>query len=396
MSDSILTLNAGSSSIKFALFETSADRLEVRFRGQVEGIRTSPRFVVSDGAGQVMARRVWEDAGPGADHTGAIEHIWEWLQDQYDSETIVATGHRMTHGGNLHTRPVLIDAEVMAALESLVPLVPLHQPHNLAAVRALARSRPEMPQVACFDTAFHARRPSVSQRFALPSPLYDEGIRRYGFHGLSYAYIARRMAELAPEVAGGRMVVAHLGSGCSMCAMEAGASVETTMGFSALDGLPMGTRCGSLDPGVLIYLLRERGMDIGALEELLYKRSGLLGISGVSSDLRDLLASEEALAREAIDCFVYRIGQSLGALAAALGGLDALVFTAGIGENAPLIRERVCRDAAWLGIELDPAANTDGGPRISVPGASPSAWVIPTDEERMIALDTHELVQGRA
>jgi len=298
----------------------------------------------------------------------------------------------VAHGGPKFPEPVVIDAGVLGDLESLIPLVPLHQPHNLQPIRAIMKRRPELPQVACFDTAFHRGHPRVADRFGLPDELYQSGVRRYGFHGLSYEYIARRLREVAPTIADGRVVIAHLGSGASMCALKNGKSVETTMGFSALDGLPMGTRCGSLDPGVLLYLMREKGMDADALEALLYKDSGLLGISGISNDLRDLLKSQEPRAIEAIDYFVYRIGQELGALAATLGGLDALIFTAGIGENSPEIRRRVCQDAAWLGIELDKDANEAGRQCISRPGISPSVWVIPTDEERMIALHTRRLV----
>ena len=290
--------------------------------------------------------------------------------------------------GSQYAAPVLIDAEVMAGLERLVPLAPLHQPHNLAAIRAIAASSPDLPQVACFDTAFHQTQPPVAQVVALPRELAAEGVRRYGFHGLSYEYIASALPAVAPRVAAGRVVVAHLGNGASLCAMNGGRSVATTMGFSTLDGLVMGTRPGSLDPGVLLYLMSQHKMDAAAIEALLYTRSGLLGLSGISSDMRTLLASPDPRAREAVDVFVYRIGRELGSLAAALGGLDALVFTAGIGEHAPEIRARVCRDAGWLGIGLDEAANGAGGPLISQPGARASAWVIPTDENLMIARHT--------
>jgi acetate kinase len=288
----------------------------------------------------------------------------------------------------------VIDETVLAELQRLVPLVPLHQPHNLAAVRAVARTRPDLPQIACFDTAFHQNRALVSHQFGLPAELYESGIRRYGFHGISYQYITRCLGELDPAMGEGRVVIAHLGSGCSLCAVRAGRSIETTMSFSALDGLPMGTRCGALDPGVLLYLMRNRGMDAAGLEDLLYKRSGLLGISGLSNDLRVLEQSEDPRAAEAIDYFVYRIGQSLGSMVAALGGLDALVFTAGVGENSTLIRRRVCEDAGWLGVEIDHDRNERAEPRLSPDGATPSVWVIPTDEERMIALHTQGLVPG--
>ena len=283
---------------------------------------------------------------------------------------------------------MLIDGTVLATLDAIVPLMPLHLPHNLTAIRAIAKARPELPQVACFDTAFHHGHPRVADQFGLPWELYERGVRRYGFHGISYEYIAGTLKEIAPETAAGRVVVAHLGSGASLCAIKNGRSVDTTMGFSALDGLLMGTRCGALDPGVLLYLIKELRMTADEIETLLYKKSGLLGLSGISNDLRDLIDSDEPRAQAAIDYFVYRIGQALGAMTAALGGLDALVFTAGIGEHSPEMRQRVCEDAAWLGIELDLDANARNERRVSHPGASPSVWVIPTDEERMITRHT--------
>jgi acetate kinase len=289
---------------------------------------------------------------------------------------------------------VRIDDGVVRELTRLIPLVPLHQPNNLAAIRAVAADHPELPQVACFDTGFHRGRPRVTEQFGLPRALLDRGVKRYGFHGLSYEYIAGRLAELAPAVAKRRIVIAHLGSGCSMTAMRDGRSIDTTMSFSALDGVPMGTRCGVLDPGVLLFLMREDGLGVEELERLLYKQSGLLGLSGVSNDLRELHASEDPRAAEAIDYFVYRIGQTLGALCASIGGLDALVFTAGVGENDAAIRARVCADAAWLGIELDAEANRAGAMRISAEGSTPSVWVIPTDEEQMIAQHTLRVVRA--
>jgi acetate kinase len=289
-------------------------------------------------------------------------------------------------------RPVRIDAEVLGELESLVPLAPLHQPHNLAAIRAVAQHVPQLPQVACFDTSFHRTQPVVAQAFALPRRCAEQGIRRYGFHGLSYEYIASVLPDVDARAAAGRAVVAHLGNGASLCALKAGRSVATTMGFTAVDGLVMGTRCGALDPGVLLFLMDQHGMDARALEELLYQQSGLLGVSGISSDMRTLLASTDPRAAEAVELFVYRIGRELGSLAAALGGLDALVFTGGIGENAVSIRARVCRDAAWLGLELDEEANERGGPRLSRPNSRVAAWVIPTNEELMIAQHTRRLL----
>jgi acetate kinase len=298
---------------------------------------------------------------------------------------LACIGHRVVHGGTRYAAPVRVDEQVLAELYKLVPLAPLHQPINLAPIRKLRAARPELPQAACFDTAFHRTQPREAELFALPRHFYDEGIRRYGFHGLSYQFIARSLQEMAPQAAVGRTVVAHLGSGVSMCALHNGRSVATTMGFTALDGCPMGTRSGSLDAGVVLHLARERGMSLDAIEKLLYQQSGLLGLSGISNDMRALLRSDVPAAREAVDYFVYRLSRELGSLAAALGGLNALVFTAGIGENSPEIRAAICARAAWLGVELDDAANSAGGPRISRPHSAVSVWCIPTDEERMIA-----------
>jgi acetate kinase len=292
-----------------------------------------------------------------------------------------------------YTRPVRMDAAALEALEKYVPLAPLHQPHNLAPIRLLLERLPELPQVACFDTSFHRSNPEIAQMFALPAALHEEGVRRYGFHGLSYEYVASQLPSLDARAAQGRTVVLHLGNGSSMCALAAGRSVASTMGFTAVDGLPMGTRCGALDPGVILYLMDQRGMDVRAVEKLIYNQSGLLGVSGISSDMRALLASSESRAKLAVDLYLYRIGRELGSLAAALKGLDALVFTAGIGENSAALRERVCRDAAWLGVELDPGANADGGPRISTASSRVSAWVVATNEELMIARHTADFVR---
>lgn len=390
----ILTINAGSSSIKFAVFSSEADALDLVVKGQVEGIGTAPRFVAKDCEGALLSEGYWEPVGQGMGHAVAFRKIWDWLSRYAHGEQVLAVGHRFAHGGSSYRAPVVISQSVLSELERLVPLVPLHQPHNLAAVRAVAQARSDLPQVACFDTAFHQDRPLVSERFGLPRELHDAGVRRYGFHGISYEYITRRLTELDPALAEARVVIAHLGSGSSMCAVRAGRSVETTMSFSALDGLPMGTRCGTLDPGVLLYLMRSRDMDAAELEDLLYKRSGLLGISGLSNDLRVLEESDDPRAAEAIDYFVYRLGQNLGSLVAALGGLDALVFTAGIGENSPLIRRRVCEDAHWLDIDIDPERDESSELRISVADRAPSVWVVPTDEERMIALHTQKLIAG--
>jgi len=394
MNDLILTLNAGSSSVKFALYEIVDDAPAVRVKGQVEGIGTAPHFVAKDPSGKLLAESYWEAVPAGQGHARAFKQIWNWLADAAQGQAILAVGHRVGHGGETYAEPVLVDAQVLQVLTGLIPLVPLHQPNNLAAIRAVATDHPELPQVACFDTGFHRGRARVTEQLGLPRALLDRGVKRYGFHGLSYEYIAGRLRELAPEVADGRVVVAHLGSGASMTALIGGRSVDTTMSFSALDGLPMGTRCGVLDAGVILFLMREDGLGVAELEDLLYKRSGLLGLSGVSNDLRDLHASDDPRAAEAIDYFCYRIGQTLGALCASIGGLDALVFTAGVGENDAVVRARVCRDAAWLGIRLDEAANEAQGPRISPPGAIPSVWVIPTDEEAMIARHTLRVVRG--
>jgi acetate kinase len=393
MREPILVLNAGSSSIKFSVFETGPDRsLRAGAHGQVEGIGGAPRLEVFDATGQSLAAR----PVAGRDHHAAIAAVHDWLAAHIGGEASVAgVGHRVVHGGMTYSGPVFIDAAVIAALERLVPLAPLHQPHHLAAIRAVSAIAPDVPQVACFDTAFHRRQPPLAQEFALPRDLTAQGVRRYGFHGLSYEYICSVLPGLAPECAKGKIVVAHLGNGASMCAIADGRSMATTMGFTALDGLPMGTRSGALDPGVILYLLQQQRMTSDEIERLLYERSGLLGVSGVSSDMRTLLASALPAAKEAIDLFVYRIGRELGSLAAALGGLDALVFTGGIGEHAAEIRARVCQDARWLGLALDPHANAVAGPRISRQGSSVSAWVIPTDENVMIARHTRRLLDGR-
>jgi acetate kinase len=394
MADAILVLNAGSSSLKFSVF-LEGDPPQPLLRGQLEGLFTSPRFVARDEAGGLAGEREWP-GGTKLGHDGAIEFLFEWgRQGALRGNKIVAAGHRVVHGGLKYTQPVRIDREVLAALEKLVPLVPLHQPHNLAAIKVVAKRAPELPQVACFDTSFHRTQPPVAQAFALPRRFAGEGVYRYGFHGLSYEYIASVLPGIDRRAAEGRTIVAHLGNGASMCAMKNGHSVATTMGFSSIEGLPMGTRCGSLDPGVLLYLMDRHNMDARALETLLYKESGLLGVSAVSSDVRTLLASPDPRAAEALDLFGYRIGRELGSLAAALGGLDALVFTGGIGENAVAIRGRVCRDAAWLGLELDASANSTGGPRISGRESRVSAWVIPTNEELMIAQHTRRVLCKR-
>jgi acetate kinase len=394
MAYAILVLNAGSSSLKFSVFLDGRPPQPL-LRGQLEGLFTSPRFLVHDQAGGVAGQREWP-AGTKLGHDGAIEFLFEWGRGALGGNRIAMAGHRVAHGGLKFTQPVRINAEVLAALEKLVPLVPLHQPHNLAAIKVVAQRAPELPQVACFDTSFHRTQPPVAQAFALPRRFAGEGVYRYGFHGLSYEYIASVLPGIDVRAAEGRTIVAHLGNGASMCAMKNGHSVATTMGFSSIDGLPMGTRCGALDPGVLLYLMDRHNMDARALENLLYKESGLLGLSGVSSDVRTLLASPDPRAAEALDLFVYRIGREIGSLAAALGGVDAVVFTGGIGENSAVIRGRVCRDAAWLGVSLDETANKHGEPRISRQDSRVAVWVIPTNEELMIAQHTRRLLAAES
>ena len=391
MTDAILVLNAGSSSIKFSLFLAHTDQLQLRLRGQIEGLYTAPRFVAKDVAGATLREHKWNE-GTRLGHDGAIDYLIGFLLEYREELRLIAVGHRVVHGGIKFSEPTLVNAEVLGSLEKLIPLAPLHQPHNLAPIRIVTQRRSELPQVACFDTAFHRTQPELAQVFAIPYNITECGVRRYGFHGLSYEYIAGVLPRYDTKAAAGRVVVAHLGNGASMCAIHAGRSVATTMGFTAVDGLPMGTRCGAIDPGVMLFLMDEMKMDARAIEKLIYQQSGLLGVSGISSDMRALLESQDPRALLAVDLFTYRIGRELGSLSAALGGLDALVFTGGIGEHAAVIRERVCREASWLGIELDPSANSAGGPRISKEGSPASAWAIPTDEELMIARHTRRLI----
>ncbi len=396
MLEPILVINAGSSSIKFSIFETAADRsLAAGAHGQVDGIGektgTPARIEVTDAQGHELA----EQPIVGNDHHSAMAAIHDWFAAHVGSEAAFAgVGHRVVHGGLAYAAPALIDDKVLAALEELVPLAPLHQPHNIAAIRAVSAIAPKVPQVACFDTAFHRSESPLAQEFAVPRALTAKGVRRYGFHGLSYEYIKSVLPQVAPECASGKLIVAHLGNGASMCAIATGRSIATTMSFTPVDGLPMGTRTGALDPGVILYLLQHEGLDAEAIEHLIYEESGLLGVSGLSSDMRTLLASDLPAAKEAVDLFIYWIGRELGSLAAALGGLDALVFTAGIGEHAIEIRARVCKDAEWIGILLDDKANEAGGPRISRPASNVSAWVIPTDENLMIARHTRQVLDA--
>jgi len=393
MADALLILNAGSSSLKFSVFLDSAEPV-LLLRGQFEELLTSPRFTAQDASGAVIGKHEWT-RGARFGHEAAIEFLFEWgRQGTLAGHHLAAVGHRVVHGGLKFTEPVLLEPQTVAELEKLVPLAPLHQPHSVAAIEAVTRHAPQLPQVACFDTSFHRTQPPLAETFALPKRYAEQGVLRYGFHGLSYEYVASRLAEQDQRAATGRTVIAHLGNGASMCALRAGRSVATTMSFTPLDGLPMGTRCGAIDPGVLLFLLK-MGTDLPALEKLLYFESGLLGVSGISSDVRTLLKSSEPPAAEALDMFVYRCGRELGSLAAALGGLDALVFTGGIGENAVPIRARICRDARWLGLELDEDANERGGPRLTRDGSRVAAWVIPTNEEVMIALHTRRVLTTR-
>jgi acetate kinase len=392
--DAALVVNAGSSSVKFQIFEVSApDRPRRLLKGQVDGIGARPRLRAQTGDGAALIDREYA-AGEITDVPGAIAVAADWLRQTQEIE-LVAVGHRVVHGGPDYDRPVLIDQDVLACLEQFVPLAPLHQPNNLAPIRSLLVLRPHVPQVACFDTAFHRRHGALVDHYAIPQRFYREGVRRYGFHGLSYEYIAGRLGEIAPDIASGRVIVAHLGSGASMCALAGGRSIESTMGFTALDGLPMGTRSGQIDPGVLLYLLTEKGMGAKNVENLLYRESGLKGLSGIGGDMRELEASDSPAAALAIDYFVYRIGLSAGMLAAALGGLDAFVFTAGIGENSTTIRSRVAEKLAWLGALCDPVANGAGRSVVSQPHSKVGLYVVPTDEELMIARHTLALLAGR-
>ena len=396
MTETILVLNAGSSSIKFQLFAVVArDRLERRMRGQVEGIGIRPRLVAKDIKGDILVDATWP-AEEVSHVPAALDKLIAFLQKQIGGRLPTAIGHRVVHGGPDYSEPTIVSDAIIARLERFAPLAPLHQPNNLGPIRAILERQPSLLQVACFDTAFHRGHPEVADRYAIPETLYVEGVRRYGFHGLSYEYIARRLGEVAPAIANGRVVVAHLGSGASMCALAAGKSLESTMGFTALDGLPMGTRPGQLDAGVVLYLMSEKGMSAKAIERFLYNECGLKGLSGISNDVRELLASSDPRAKLALDYFVYRIALFTGLLAAAMSGIDGFVFTAGIGENAPAIREAVARRVSWLGLELDTAANANGEPLISRRGSRIPCWVIPTDEELMIASHTLRVLREQA
>jgi acetate kinase len=386
MPDPVLVLNAGSSSIKFALFRPQGGDLDEIARGLFEGIGGNPRFSARGPDGTKLAERSWPAAEAPKTHRSAMRVLGSWIREFLNGGGVAAVGHRVVHGGPGFAQPVVIDADTLDRLDDLIPLAPLHQPHNLRAIEAVAVGYPGVPQVACFDTSFHRNHPWVADTFGLPGQYYDAGVRRYGFHGLSYEYIAEELRHIAPALATGKVVVAHLGNGASMCAIHGGRSVDSTMGFTAVDGLPMGTRCGQIDPGVILHLIDRLGLTTAQVSDLIYTGSGLKGMSGVSNDMRELLASEEEAAKRAVAYFVYRIRRELGALAAAMQGIDGLVFTGGIGENAAPIRAMVCADQAWLGIALDEAANADDGPLISI--GPTQVWVIRTNEEKMIARHT--------
>jgi acetate kinase len=391
MDDYALVLNAGSSSLKFCVYRRPvAERWRLESRGQIEGIGTSPQLSAKDAQGEILTDNRLEDWV--SDGRAALDALASWLRSKYGGARVLGVGHRVVHGGARYAEPVVVTREVLAELYELVPLAPLHQPHNLAAIDTIFERMPDVPQVACFDTSFHYCQSPLAKIIPLPAEIRKSGLQRYGFHGLSYEYIASVLPEVAPEIAKGRVIVAHLGSGASLCALKNGRSVDSTLGFTALDGLCMGTRPGALDPGVILYLFQSLGLSAKEVETILYKKSGLLGISGISNDMRDLLTRSEPGARLAVDYFVYRAAKEIGALAAVLGGIDGLVFTAGIGENSPDIRRRICQASSWLGVELDEVANTKKGPRITTPRSKVSSWVIPTNEELMIARHTGSLL----
>jgi acetate kinase len=392
MTDHALVLNAGSSSLKFCVYaRPEGEGWTIAARGQIDGIGSSPQLAARDGSGAILSDQELPAADV-RDLRDALGVLAAWLRQRYGGSPVLGVGHRVVHGGAFYARPCVITPQVMADLRTLVPLAPLHQPHNLRAIEAVAERLPDVPQVACFDTAFHRGQPAVAELVPLPKDIRDAGVQRYGFHGLSYEYIASVLPDTAPEIAEGRVIVAHLGSGASLCALKARKSVDTTMGFTALDGLCMGTRPGAVDAGVILHLIQALGLSAADVEKILYKKSGLLGVSGISNDMRDLLGNADPRAKLAVDYFVYQAAKQIGALAAALGGVDALVFTAGIGERSAEIRRRICAASAWLGIELDGAANDRNAKRITAPGSRVSAWVIPTDEELMIARHTGDLL----
>jgi acetate kinase len=384
MSNAILTLNAGSSSLKFALFDIANAAVHLSVKGEAEKLDATPHFMAEDADGESLADESW----PGASFDMVIGKILDWATSHLGRDQLLAVGHRMVHGGPDHTQPERVTPELLKALDAMVPLAPLHLPHNIAPIRAIAAIRPDLTQVVTYDTAFHRTMPDVATRIAIPRRYEAEGVRRYGFHGLSYEYIAGRLAQAAPALAKGRTIIAHLGNGASLCALSNGKSVDTTMGFSALDGLVMGTRPGDIDPGVLLYLQEQDGMSVQALEHMLYNESGLKGVSELSGDMRTLLASSAQSAKDALALFVFRLAREIGALTASLGGLDGLVFTAGIGEHAPQIRAMTVEKLDWLGATLDSAANARNAETISTGDSKLAVLVIPTDEEEMIARHT--------
>jgi acetate kinase len=392
--EAILVVNAGSSSVKFQAFRAVGSQLERLIKGQISGIGTSPRLRAEDGGGKSLTDHSFGSSEI-ADVAAALSAAGEWLQEQHSIKPI-AVGHRVVHGGPDYSMPVVVDRDVLERLEKFVCLAPLHQPNNLAPIRSILARFPDLPQIACFDTAFHRGHGALADHYAIPERFYTEGVRRYGFHGLSYEYIASRLTAVAPDIAAGRVIVAHLGSGASMCALLRGRSVETTMGFTALDGLPMGTRPGQIDPGVVLYLIEQKGLSAAAVQDLFYHQSGLKGLSGVSGDVRDLEASSDPRAEFALEYLAYRVGICAGMLAASLGGIDAFVFTAGIGENSASVRARIAKRLAWLGVTIDPAANAAHALLISQPRASVPVYVVPTDEEIMIARHTLALLAGRS
>jgi acetate kinase len=391
MNDFALVLNAGSSSLKFCVYQRPGDsNWKLEARGQIEGIGTSPRLSAKDDGGNILAEEKLSDSV--RDGHRAIEALAAWLRSKYGGSRVLGVGHRVVHGGKKYSRPTIVTPKVIADLKELIPLAPLHQPYNLAAIEAVDERLPGVPQVACFDTGFHSGREAVTDIVPLPREMCQSGLQRYGFHGLSYEYIASVMPQVAPEIAGKKVIVAHLGSGASLCAMKNGRSVDNSLGFTALDGLCMGTRPGAIDPGVVLYLFQNLGLSAKEVENILYKKSGLLGISGISNDMRDLLGRNEPEARLAVDYFIYRIAKEIGALTSVMGGIDGMVFTAGIGENSPEIRRRVCQASAWLGVEMDEKMNDNKGPKISTRHSKVSTWVIPTNEELMIARHTGVLL----
>jgi acetate kinase len=389
--DYALVLNAGSSSLKFCVYQRpGGQNWQLEARGQIEGIGTAPRLTVKDADNALVADLKLDETL--SNGRNAVDALAAWLRSKYSGARILGVGHRVVHGGKSYARPTVVTRQVLSELQKLIPLAPLHQPYNLAAIEAVFDRLPDVPQVACFDTAFHCGHDAVAELVPLPGELTRGGLQRYGFHGLSYEYIATVLPEAAPEISGKRVIVAHLGSGASLCALKDNKSIESTLGFTALDGLCMGTRPGAIDPGVVLYLFQNLGLSAGEVESILYKKSGLLGISGVSNDMRDLMDSDKPEARLAVDYFVYRVKKEIGAMAAVLGGVDGLVFTAGIGENSPEIRRRICESSSWLGVEIDREGNHRRGPKISTAASRVSVWVIPTNEELMIARHTGALL----